>query len=137
MELDLEMRAATASLLSISSRRRSSWRSRNSGGISARIGRPTASAMDQPNMRSAAAFQLLIMPVGVERDEGVGRAVEHEPRARLALAQLAGALLGLARLGAQVLEQPRDQQAGDQRGAHREQPADTGLGGSSSASRSP
>ena len=48
---------------SISARRRSSWRSANSGGtISARIVLPIASLADQPKRRSAAAFQPRITP---------------------------------------------------------------------------
>ena len=57
------MRPLTNPSASISSRRRSSWRSRlSSGSTSARIGLPTASAVDQPNTRSAAAFQVMMIP---------------------------------------------------------------------------
>jgi hypothetical protein len=52
----------------------------------------------------------------IERDEGVGRGIEHE----------AGALLGLTQLARVVVkeaEQPRDQEPGDERRAHGEQPA--------------
>jgi hypothetical protein len=66
-------------------------------------------------------------PVAVERDEGVGRAVEHEARTRLALPQLAPALRRLALLGAQPVEHARDQEARDQRRPHREQPPNRGA----------
>ena len=65
--------------------------------IRSRIGSPIASAAVHPKIRSAAAFQLRIDALGVERDERVRRAVEHQPRARLALAQLAPARSDSAR----------------------------------------
>ena len=110
-------------------RRRCSWRSRNSGGvIRVRIDSPIASSALHPNISSAARFQPRMIAVAVEGDERVRRAVEHEPGASLALAQLAAALVGLGVSRAQAVEHARDQQPGHQRSADPQQPADRGAG---------
>ena len=66
-------------------------------------------------------------PIAVDRHEGVRRAVEHEARARLAALNRPSALLRGEPLRPQAREQPRDQQAGDQRRAHGQQPAHDGA----------
>ena len=59
----------------------------------------------------------------VERDEGVGSRVEHEPGARLRALEQLGAI-------AQPAQQRGDEQPGEQWGAHRQQPAhDRAVGG--------
>ena len=65
-----------------------------SGKIRLRSGLPIASAAGQPNRRSAAVFQAVTSAcAAVDRHERVGRGVEEEPDAGLALAQLARARL--------------------------------------------
>ena len=61
-------------------------------------------------------------PVAVERDEGVGSAVEHQSRARLALLHRTRAALGVLHARPDPREQARDQQARHQRRADCEQP---------------
>ena len=69
-------------------RRRASWRSRSSGGVtSARNGLPIASRGRPAEHPLRGDVPDADDPVTVQRDECVGRVVEHEPRARLALAQ--------------------------------------------------
>ena len=65
--------------------------------------------------------------VAVEGDEGIRRAVEHEPGARLALLERTRAPLRVLHAAAQHGEQARDQEPGDQRRPDREQPADHGA----------
>jgi hypothetical protein len=62
-------------------------------------------------------------PVGVDGHEGVGRALQDQPRAGLALEQPARLLRRVTRLALQMLEKARDQRAGEERRPDRQQPA--------------